>query len=160
MNDIQTRNEEIYKDRSNGMTYSALSKKYGLCMEQVRKICDKKERISKMLTNAPDNSIYKTMLSNRTKNALIRSGITTTDELRDYFENNFAPIKSLGDKGVLECREFLGMDLDDFRGVKICNSFGEPLLTAYTESFEQLSDTEVRIGKTRIRFEQPVKIKI
>lgn len=156
----QERYEHIVKDRDEKkMTWSELGEKYGISAMRVKHIYDKQTGIAQRMSQAPDNSIYRTELSIRTVNALLRSGINTVEDLRQHFSSypHIEKIKGLSDVGIEECRKLLGLEVKT--DVKIYDKGGNLLLTVYDLSCEVLSDTEIMIGKTRLRFEQPVVVK-
>lgn len=156
----QERYKHIVKDRDEKkMTWAELANKYGISATRVKHIYDRQTGFVQCMSQVPNNSICKTELSIRTVNALLRSGINTVDDLRHHFSTypHIEKIKGLSDVGIEECRKLLGIEAKT--DVKIYDKGGNLLLTVYDLSCEVLSDTEIMVGKTRLRFEQPVVVK-
>ena len=98
------RNEDIKKDRKNGMLYADIARKYNISLERARQICLKKEY---------DGDLKE--LSLRVRYALNRAGIMDKDQLIVMLdEEEGIYVRNIGIKGLAELETLTGKKLEKY----------------------------------------------
>lgn len=105
------RDEEIIKERANA-TSAELAKKYGISRSRVNQIVKGRKDYESRMAKSPDNSIFKTKLTTRSKKALYKGGVGTVERLKDYLSNPY-PIRGFGSKCLEECYELYGNEIQE-----------------------------------------------
>ena len=77
-----TRNLEIYYNRKYGYSYTELGRRYGLSKGRIEQICKAMQRKE----NAEGSDFAD--MTERTRNCLLRAGITTNLELHEFIDKN------------------------------------------------------------------------
>lgn len=100
---ITERNDLIIKSIAGGATISDMAKKFNISKERVSQIFQKYKKI------AEDDKPELYCLSVRTRNPLIRAGITTNEELIKQFEDvdGLRAIRCIGDKAFEEIEQYV-----------------------------------------------------
>lgn len=107
------RDYDIYQDFSvNHLTYAELSLKYNLSLDYIRNICNATKKTAVQFENEPEDSLKRSYLPTRIINALLRTGISTVDDLKFVLmtdPDRIERLPHLGSKGFTECKAFVGL---------------------------------------------------
>ena len=109
MSEKKERNVEIYRLRKAGKTYVSLALEYGLTAERVRQLCERQERVERVL-NKYDYLQSLPPLPTKVQCALIRANVNSIEDLMELLNNDtICDIRGIGEKGKREIKRALGI---------------------------------------------------